>query len=142
MPGGKGKSSSQEIKARAEVKKARTEARTTRTGVRWVSMGRVFEHLGPVIRSAITSGTTVFVTLQAKDSINAILVGWFGAVFLIVVTAGALKIWWDGREKKRLRAGRTTIEEENQRLRLRVAGLEGAMLSHDMMLPPDVTEGG
>ena len=103
-----------------EVAIARIEGKTARTIARWSGLRRVV----PALAGAAATVVSADQVTQEDSSVNAVLVTIIIVLGLALVALG-VKVWWDRREKQRLRGIITTLEDENRRLDLENANLTG-----------------
>lgn len=94
-----------------EVSIARIEARTTRTLARWNASRRIV----PALAAFASPVATANQVTDSDSPVNWWLVGAIIVLALALFACG-VKIWWDRRQKERLRADRTDLEEQNRML--------------------------
>lgn len=112
-----------------DVEIARIQADAAKVGHKAVQAVERWRALGKIVPATIGSAATVLTGGAVADGgsgVDSLLIGVIIVEGLALAGCG-VKIWWDRRQKQRLRKDRTELEHENRNLETQVAEFRGEL---------------
>lgn len=112
-----------------DVEIARIQADAAKVGHKAVQAVERWKALSKIVPAFIATGGTVLTGDAIANGGNGFEPLLIGAMLIeaLALSGCGVKIWWDRRQKQRLRRDRTALERENRTLEKEVAELRGEL---------------